>query len=476
LPGGVASAALGDAAVELAASAGLVLDEWQQHVLRKSLGVRKDGKWAASAVCLIVPRQNGKGAILEALTLAHLFLLGSALVIWTAHEMKTAKAGFQRLVDLVTTTPDLRRQVRGGNKRDPDGIRRGNDDRGIELESGGKVQFLARSTGSGRGFTGDLVIFDEAYELKSEAIAALAPTLLTVPNPQIWYTSSAPMETSEQLHIVRKRGIAGADSRLAFFEWSCEPGSDLQSPKTWARANPAYPYRIDDDAIEMMWTEMSADHDPAKFGREVCGIPDEAEEDHTVIPMDVWNADAPDGLRDKNSKIASHRKFALDVAPDRAWASYGVAGRRADGRPHVENVDRRPFTGWVVERGVELFEKWRIPIRIEATSPAGSFIDRLRERGVEVEEVSAQDHAKATGQIIDDALNGQLRHLGQTSLEAALQGAVLRASGDVQLWGRRASKVDITPLVAVTIALGGVPEVEHAFSGGFSSLDDFVEG
>jgi hypothetical protein len=30
--------------------------------------------------------------------------------------------------------------------------------------------------------------------------------------------------------------------------------------------------------------------------------------------------------------------------------------------------------------------------------------------------------------------------------------------------------------VAVTIALGGVPEVEHAFSGGFSSLDDFVEG
>jgi hypothetical protein len=34
---------------------------------------------------------------------------------------------------------------------------------------------------------------------------------------------------------------------------------------------------------------------------------------------------------------------------------------------------------------------------------------------------------------------------------------VLRSTGDAELWGRRSSKVDITPLVAVTLALGGVP-------------------
>jgi hypothetical protein len=463
LPAGVASGALGDAAVELAASAGLYLDDWQQYVLRKALGVRKDGKWAASAVCLLVPRQNGKGAVLEALALAHMFLFDSALIVWTAHEMKTAKVGFQRLVEHVQSTPDLARQV--------ENIRRGNDDRGIELKGGGKVQFLARSKGSGRGFTGDCIIFDEAYELDSDDIAALAPTLLTVPNPQIWYTSSAPMETSEHLHVVRKRGLAKDDPRLAFFEWSVEPDSNLKSPRTWAQANPGYPHRIDDDAIELMWNEMGAEQDPSKFGREVCGIPDEAEADQTVIPLDVW-ADLADG----KSKIATHRQLALDVSPDRKWASFAAAGRRADGLLHVETVDRRPTTGWVVERAVELHAKWRLPIRVEVTSPAGAFILPLRERGVELVEVAQKDHVQAAGQFIDAALNNQLRHLEQTSLTAALKGAVLRASGDVQLWGRRASKVDITPLVAVTIALGGVPEGEPVFAGEyFVNLDELLE-
>jgi predicted amidohydrolase YtcJ len=59
-------------AVELAASAGLVLDDWQQHVLVSALGERPDalGTWAAFEVGLVVPRQCGKGGVLEARELA----------------------------------------------------------------------------------------------------------------------------------------------------------------------------------------------------------------------------------------------------------------------------------------------------------------------------------------------------------------------------------------------------------------------
>jgi phage terminase large subunit-like protein len=67
----------GREAVELAASAGLVLDEWQAFVLERALGVRENGKWAAFEVGLVVPRQNGKGGLLEARELAGLFVLGS---------------------------------------------------------------------------------------------------------------------------------------------------------------------------------------------------------------------------------------------------------------------------------------------------------------------------------------------------------------------------------------------------------------
>ena len=52
----------GEDAVELAADAGLLLDDWQQYVLRQALATRR-GKWAAFEVGLILARQNGKGIL-----------------------------------------------------------------------------------------------------------------------------------------------------------------------------------------------------------------------------------------------------------------------------------------------------------------------------------------------------------------------------------------------------------------------------
>jgi hypothetical protein len=442
LPEGAVSDLPGRAAIKQAAAAGLHLDEWQRYVMLNSLGVRADGKWAAFSVGLLVPRQNGKGSVLEARALAGLFQFQEQLIVWTAHEMKTAKEGFRRIVSLITQTPDLMRQVAA--------IKRGNDDRGVELHSGARLQFLARSSGSGRGFSGDCIILDEAYNLNSDDMAALLPTLSAVPNPQIWYTSSAPMESSEQLHSVRRRGMAGDDPRLAFFEWSMPKGADPRDRANQALANPGFPERIDAEAIDAEWREFNADEDPSKFIRERCGVPDDPPTDSLVVPN--WA-----GLADPDSRIVSNRQIALDVSPDRRWAAFGAAGRREDRRLHVEAFDRRPGTGWVLERAAELAEKWRVPIRIDQTAPAASFIAQLEELGVDVEPVTAADHARAVGQFIDAAMNDGLRHLGGSMLDAALRGAVLRASGDAQLWGRRVSRSDITPLVAVTIALGGVP-------------------
>jgi phage terminase large subunit-like protein len=442
LPAGVVSDAPGRAAVAQAHAAGLDLDPWQQAVLRQSLGVRADGKWAAFSVGLLVPRQNGKGTVLEALALAMLFQFHAELVVWTAHEMKTAKEGFRRLVSLVTSTPDLMRQVAH--------IRHGNDDRGIELKSGARVQFLARSSGSGRGFSGDCVILDEAYKLDGDTMAALLPTLSAVPNPQIWYTSSAPFASSEQLHAVRKRGVAGDDPRLAFFEWSMPDDADPRSRETWALANPGYPHRIDDEAIEAEWREFNADDDPAKFKRERLGVPDEPPGVSSVVPN--WAE-----LVDPDSSFVGSPRIALDVSPLRDRASFAAAGRRADGMFHVEPIECRPRTDWVVDAASKLWAKWRVPVRIQAGSPAASFVTLLEEAGVEVDEVTHADHGRAVGVLLDAAAASTLRHLGASSLDSAVRGAELRPSGDVDVWARRSPRVDITPLVAATLALGAVP-------------------
>lgn len=192
----------GPEAVELAASAGLILDPWQADVLEGALAEKPDGRWAATEVAVVVPRQNGKGSILEARELHGLFLDDSCkLITHTAHRFDTCIEHFRRLRDLIEGCPDLDRKVRK--------IREANGDEGIELLDGSRINFKARSKGSGRGFSGDLVVLDEAFWLLE--LGSLLPTLSARPNPQIWYTSSAPLPRAESdvLRSICRRGRAG---------------------------------------------------------------------------------------------------------------------------------------------------------------------------------------------------------------------------------------------------------------------------
>lgn len=175
-----------------------------------------------------------------------------------------------------------------------------------------------------------------------------------------------------------------------------------------------------------------------------------------IIEGTVW-----DVLRDIDSNITSHRNWALSVSPDRRWASFGEAGRTAGGDLHVETRERRAGTDWVLDFAVEVFAGSKLPLRIHKSGPESSFIVPLRECGVGVVEVSSAEVAAATGQVIDAANGGTLRHLGQASLDIGLRGAVLRTQADgAALWSQRSSQVEITALMAVTVAAGGVPTTD----------------
>src|SRR5262249_57118025 len=102
----------GERAADLAEAAGLRLDDWERWVLEQGLGRARSGQWAAFEKCLIVSRQNGKGAILEALELAALFLddFGVDLILHSAHEFKTAAEAFLRIRSLISDNPVFERR------------------------------------------------------------------------------------------------------------------------------------------------------------------------------------------------------------------------------------------------------------------------------------------------------------------------------------------------------------------------------
>ncbi|MEV5449965.1 hypothetical protein [Streptomyces sp. NPDC052535] len=156
----------GSEARDLAARAGLVADAWQRDALDLLLACKDDGKWACFEYAELVARQNGKGGILEMRVLAGFLLLGEELILWSAHEYKTAMEAFRRFRKLLRK---LGRQV-GNNENliEIDGVRikisNTNGEEGFErLDTEARVKFVARSKGSGRGFSGDLVIIEDSF-------------------------------------------------------------------------------------------------------------------------------------------------------------------------------------------------------------------------------------------------------------------------------------------------------------------------
>ena len=436
-PPGILSSA-GQDAVDLAASAGLILDPWQQYALDVGLGERENGKWAAFEVGLIVARQNGKGSILEARELAGLFLFGEELILHSAHEFKTSKEAFTRICRLIQNSPALASRVKA-YPRNPSEF-------GIDLHTGQRLRFIARSSTSGRGYSADVTIMDEAFKLNAEGMAALLPTLSSRPNPQVWYASSAAMATSEQLHAVRKRALAGEDKRLAYLEWSAPEDCDPYDRRSWVMANPALGYRIEEEFIEAEAQALTVE----AFRRERLSIPDEMMGE-SILAQGLWDA-----CRDAGSKLEGKLTFCVDMRLDRSAASISVAGRRNDGKIHVEVIDNREGTAWIVPRIQELVKRWKPgQLLLDAGGPAGSILRDLQDLGIEPKLVGLREFAQACGAFYDAVTTNELRHLGQPSLDASISGAVKRKVGD--LWTfNRAGEIDTSPLVSCAIAFWGV--------------------
>lgn len=438
-------------AVELARMAGLELDPWQAFVLEQALAER-GGRWASFEVGLTVARQNGKGSILEARELAGLFLFGERLIIHSAHLFDTSLEAFNRILERIQDTPDLDRQL----KR----VSRSHGEEGIELKSGQRLRFKTRTAGGGRGFTADTVILDEAYNLPESAVSALLPTMSARPNPQLWYTSSA--VNAEQhpngwvLARVRDRGLSGGDPSLTYLEWSVDPArydaaphEVACDPEAWLEANPGAGRRISLEHIGREQRSMQ----PKAFAVERLSVGDwpvEVEQQR-VIPSDVWAAGA-----DERSAAQDPVAFAVDVAQDRSSASVGMAGLRGDGLFHVEPVDVRRGVGWVVDRVAELNRKWSpIAVVVDGRGAAANLVPSLEQVGVSVTVTSAGDMAKACGGFFDAVVEGRLRHINDRDLNDAVAMAAKRSLGDAWAWDRKTPLTDISPLVAVTLALHG---------------------
>lgn len=449
----------GQEAIDLAARAGLHLDPWQQHVLRVGMAEKADGRWSAFEVAVNVPRQNGKGGIIEARELWGLFIGGEELILHSAHEFKTAKNAFRRIERLIRSCPDLHKRVKQ--------YRQTVGEEWIELHDGAMLRFIARSKGSGRGFSGHSNMLDEDMILGDNEMDALLPTMAAIDDPQIWYLGSAGIGApSVQLGRLRRRALAAIaagvpDPSLAYMEWSadlhvdecpaeCAAHDDAASDEAVLKSNPAVGYRLTLEKVANERLTLSR----SGYARERLGVgdyPSEGDDVWAVIGEDAWRA-----LADERSRPEDPVAFAIDVTPERSHGAIGVAGVSGSAT-HIEVVDHRSGTGWIVDRAVDLHERWN-PCAwvVDAGGPAGSLIPDLERAGLQIVTPKVREIAQACGQFFDGVSDQSIVHLDQAPLAAALAGAQQRPLGEAWAWARRGVSVDISPLVAVTLAAWGL--------------------
>jgi hypothetical protein len=429
--------------------------------------IPETGRLAYSEGGVTIPRQEGKSTFIEAKAThrcsATGFYGGRQNVLYTAQTRQKARKKWEE-----GFLADLKASAAFRGRVDPS-LANGNEH--IRFPDGSSFGIEAVTEKAGHGDVVDEAYIDEAFAHQDWRLEqAFRPAMITRVNKLLmWISTAGWLDASPYLEakVEAGRRAVAEDRRsgLAYFEWSAPADADPGDEAVWWQCMPALGRTISIEAIRAEYQKALDEAKLNEFRRAFLNqwVPKAAPDVWSVIPEAAWTA-----LADPDSQPAGPLAFAVAVdGREGRRGSIGVAGRRADGLLHAELADYQPGTSWIVPRLAEMHRKHGGTVVVDAAGYEGSLIQPLEAAGVPVTKPAARDVAAGFGQFCDAVTDSKsLRHLGQAPLDAALAGAAVRDVGDAgRTWGRRAAAGDISPVVAVTLAVWAAAAGQRPFFG-----------
>lgn len=327
----------GEDAALLMEAYGNAPDPWQRMVLDCWLGKNAGGSYTVTSAGLALPRQNGKNVCLEGREFFGL-VIGGERILHTAHQVRTAKKSFNRLVRMFTDKrhPEILQLVKN--------IRRTNGEESIELYTGGSIEFSARSRQAARGFDGiSLVVYDEAQELTDDQVEAIMSTLSAsaTGTRQIIYTGTPPYPGCPGDVFRRRRTncLENPGKHDAWHEWSA-PGEsveeiDVANRELWYQTNPAMGIRLSEEFTAEECSTMSADG----FARERLGwwSPILTRQTDFALDKAAWEACAS-----IHKKPEGKTAYGIKFSADGAFVCLCGAVIPEDGPARISLIDLQP--------------------------------------------------------------------------------------------------------------------------------------
>lgn len=435
--------------IELMASIGIELMDWQQVLLEAWMGVGDDGRWTSKSAGNSVPRQNGKTLALQARTLAEMLFYGGT-VIYTSQLQKTSTETFQEMTRLFESR-SLKKYLA------PNGIRTALGREEVRLKSGARIKFLARTRNGGDGQHGSLLIFDEAQALDPQAqesfLYAISATRCKR-GTQVIYNGTPPKDVDYGLVFekIRNDAVGGRTAHVAWTEWSAGYGGrvpEVKDKELWERVNPAYGILISPDTIEV----ESETADPEKFAHQRLGWWTGQREAQTLISEVEWRALEAESSDDWD-KLAYGVRFSADgavVALSVAIVKGGIA--------HVEFVRQEPTS-----KGIAWLEDWLMErqdqcatVVIDGKAAVGDLTLRLTERGFPKQAIttgSTELAINSSAMLVNAVADRQLTHYPSKELDESATKSVRRKIGSSGGFGFAGESAEI--IESAALALYGV--------------------
>lgn len=431
---------------------------WQRYVL--DVGLELDpatGVFSHREVGLSVPRQQGKTQQILGVMVHRIMAWPRQNVVYAAQTRGMARTRWEDEFLATLDTSPMRRRYRTRKTNGNEAI--------LWTSTRSKLGITSNTERAGHGPSLDLGVIDEAFAHEDDRLEqAMSPAMLTRAMGQLWWASAGGTDKSVWLNRKRMTGRelieglweSGEHPATAYFEWYAPDELRRDDPATWRACMPALGHTVSEATVRAELEKLEApEFDRAYLNR--TRRPTPASDPN--VPKAEWP-----GLVDGQSQAGVDLAFAVDVSGTRDKASIAVASTRPDGRMHVELVDQRAGTDWVVPALVRLSRLWNpVAVAVAAGSPAAALIDDLVAAGLratgkdeirrgDLVIVRTNDGVEACGQFADAMRQGGVAHLDQAPLTAAVNGARTRPVGDSWAWHRRGSAVDVSPLVAVTLA------------------------
>jgi hypothetical protein len=427
---------LGGAAAKIAKVLRQELMGWQRHVLDVALEVDADGRLVYGDVALSVPRQQGKSFLVLVLMLTRALLAPRQTVVYAAQTgLDARKKWADDWTPLLDASP-LGSQVTAYRAPGRESWR---------FPNGSVQQLVASTAKAGHGMVLDLAILDEAFAYQdARTEQALRPAMMTGPNSQLWVVSTAGTPHGspyllERVERGRQAVEAGLTRGLAFFEWAAADGADPGDTDTWRSCMPALGRTVTEEAVDAAFRSMSRhEFERAYLNRWTTSMGEPA------IDLEAWDALAEPDVSRPESVV-----LGVDVAPGSKSAAIAAAGERG-GVLYVSSLEHGPGTEWLPGRLGALVSEFGVQEVVVDRKAAGALLGGFTD--AQLTEVSATDMANGCAFLVDLVRNRNIRHRGEHELRVAIDGAAKRPLGDAFGWSRKNSGVDITPLVAVTLA------------------------